>query len=110
MASGAAGPITELLTAAGRGDAAAAERLWQLVYEELHGVAQRQMAQEAAGRTLQPTALVNEAYLRLVGGEEVGWANRRHFFAAAAKAMRRIRIDYARKRNSAKRGGGGRAA
>jgi len=78
-----------------------------MIYDELRGLAQRQMAAEAPGRTLQPTALVHEAYLRLIAGnEKAQWANRRHFFAAAAKAMRRIRIDDARKRNRLKRGGG----
>lgn len=98
-------PVTELLAAAGRGDGGAHERLWALVYDELHRVARRQMADEAPGHTLQTTALVNEAYLRLIGDVDVQWANRRHFFAAAAKAMRRIRIDDARRRGRLKRGG-----
>jgi RNA polymerase sigma factor (sigma-70 family) len=101
------GPVTELLAAVGRGDAAAHERLWSLVYDELHRVAKRQMAGERPGRTLQTTVLVNETYLKLVGHENVQWANRRHFFAAAAKAMRQIRIDDARRRNRLKRGGAG---
>lgn len=99
-------PLTQLLAAAGAGDASAHEKLWSAVYDELHSLAQRQMAAEAAGRTLHPTALVHEAYLRLIGGGDATWASRRHFFAAAAKAMRRIRLDDARRRNRLKRGGG----
>ncbi len=99
------GPVTELLDAVGHGDDGALERLWSLVYDELHRVAKHQMAGERPGRTLQTTGLVNEAYLRLVGNDNVRWNNRRHFFAAAAKAMRQIRIDDARRRNRLKRGG-----
>ena len=97
--------ITQLLDAVGEGDVDAHERLWKLIYDELHRLAQHQMAHEAPGRTLQPTALVHEAYLRLFGSDDIKWENRRHFFAAAAKSMRHIRIDYARKRVSLKRGG-----
>jgi RNA polymerase sigma factor (TIGR02999 family) len=104
------GPITELLDAAARGDVAAHEQLWAAIYGELHRVAQCQLCTEPPGRTLQPTTLVHEAYLRLVGGGNAEWANRRHFFAAAAKAMRAIRIDDARKRRRLKRGGGQRPA
>ncbi|MCK4342295.1 MAG: sigma-70 family RNA polymerase sigma factor [Phycisphaerae bacterium] len=99
-------PVTELLAAVGRGETAAHERLWAAIYDELRRVAHIQMAHDSPGRTLQPTALVHEAYFRLVGDGNVQWANRRHFFAAAAKAMRQIRIDDARKRNRLKRGGG----
>ena len=84
----------------------AAETLLPLVYEQLRAIAQARMAGERDGHTLQATALVHEAYLRLVGGEDVAWESRAHFFAAAAQAMRRILIDHARKRGSAKRGGG----
>lgn len=105
MATPPSSPITQLLAAANQGDSSAHKKLWSLIYDELHRLAQCQMANEAPGRTLQPTALVHEAYLRLAGGENVQWANRRHFFAAAAKAMHRIRIDDARKRNRLKRGG-----
>lgn len=99
--------MTQLLAAAARGDDSAFEHLWTLIYDELHAIAQRQMADEAPGRTLQPTALVHEAYMRLVGGDgQVQWANRRHFFTAAARAMRHVRIDDARKRKRQKRGGG----
>lgn len=99
-------PVTQLLAAAGQGDTAARERLWGLIYAELHELAGKQMAREAPGRTLQPTALVHEAYMRLFGREQGAYANRRHFFAAAARAMRRIRIDDARKRKRMKRDGG----
>ena len=98
-------PITRLLASVGRGDESAQEKLWLLIYEELRGMARREMAHEAAGRTLQPTALVHEAYLRLVADDEMQWNDRRHFFGAAAKAMRQILVDDARKRKSLKRGG-----
>lgn len=100
------GPITQLLAAAERGDSGAQERLWAVVYRELRGLAQHQMAVESPAATLQPTALVHEAYVRLIGRENVHWSNRRHFFGAAAKIMRQIRIDGARKRNRLKRGAG----
>ena len=98
-------PVTDLLAAVGHGDASAHDRLWALIYDELHALAQHQLAGDAVGRVRQPTSLVHEAYLRLTAGQEVDWANRRQFFAAAAKAMRRIRIDDARKRDRLKRGG-----
>jgi RNA polymerase sigma factor (TIGR02999 family) len=100
--------VTYLLTAIERGDPDAAGRLWPLVYDELRRLAGAQMAREKAGHTLDATALVHEAYLRLAGGEEVGFANRRHFFAAAAQAMRRILVEHARGKGRQKRGGGGR--
>jgi RNA polymerase sigma factor (TIGR02999 family) len=106
MSRGASKPVTELLAAVSDGEASAQSRLWSLIYDELHAVAQRQMASEPPGRTLQPTSLVHEAYLRLFGDQHVHWANRRHFFAAAAQAMRRIRIDEARRRTRRKRSGG----
>lgn len=99
-------PITQLLARAGQGDDAARTELWSLIYDELRRMAKLQMAAERPGRTMQPTALVNETYLRLFGQHQVDWQNRCHFFAAAAKVMRRIRIDDARKRNRLKRGGG----
>ncbi|HOO16427.1 MAG: sigma-70 family RNA polymerase sigma factor [Phycisphaerae bacterium] len=104
------GPVTQLLQAAGEGDGAAREKIWAMVYSELHRLAQQQLAGDALRRGLQPTALVHEAYLRLVGGAEVTWSNRRHFFAAAAQAMRRIRIEDARRQHRLKRGGGQRPA
>ena len=100
------GQVTQLLEAVGKGDASAGDKLWSLIYGELHALAQRQLAAEGSGCTLQPTTMVHEAYFRLVGDSDVQWANRRHFFAAAAQAMRRIRIDDARRRRRLKRGGG----
>ncbi|MFO7276286.1 MAG: sigma-70 family RNA polymerase sigma factor [Pseudomonadota bacterium] len=99
------GDITRLLEAAGRGDRLAFDRLYRAVYEELRRIAQANMRREAPGHTLQPTALVNEAYLRLTP-QAGGWENRRHFFGAAASAMRRILVDHARRRLSQKRGAG----
>ena len=97
--------VTRILEAAGRGDPTAAEELLPLVYDELRRLAAVKMASEAPGQTLQPTALVHEAWLRLVG-EDHPWENRRHFFSAAAEAMRRILIERARRRQRQKRGGG----
>ena len=98
--------LTQLLTAVSRGDTLAEEKLWSRIYDELHVLAQQQLAKEPLGQTLQPTSLVHEAYIRLFGQENVQWVNRRHFFAAAARAMRRIRSDAARHRQRLKRGGG----
>jgi RNA polymerase sigma factor (TIGR02999 family) len=99
--------VTRILTAIGQGDPHAAGELLPLVYEELRQLAAHKMAQEAAGQTLQPTALVHEAYLRLVGTEhESHWDNRRHFIAAAAEAMRRILIENARRKKRDRHGGG----
>ena len=97
------GDLTLLLKAASSGDRAAHERLYQAVYAELRRVAGANLRRERVGHTLQPTALVNEAYLRLA--PSCSFENRRHFFAAAAEAMRRILVDHARQRRSAKRGG-----
>src|SRR5450631_1930431 len=97
--------ITELLKAWGRGDAAALDQLTPLVYDELRRLARRYMRNERVGNTLQTTALVNEAYLRLVDAQRVGWQDRVHFFAVSAQMMRRILVDAARARGSAKRGG-----
>ena len=102
--------VTRILAAIEGGDARAADELLPLVYEQLRRIAQQRMAEERSGHTLQATALVHEAYLRLVGGQEVGWANRAHFYFAAAEAMRRILIEHARKRNRIKRGGDRRRA
>ena len=106
MTAPSKGSVTQLLQAVSQGHASAQQELWSLIYEELHGLARGQMVNEPAGVTLQSTALVHEAYLRLIGNENVQWANRRHFFGAAANAMRRIRIDEARRRGRQKRGGG----
>jgi RNA polymerase sigma factor (TIGR02999 family) len=97
---------TQLMEAMGDGDPRAAEALLPLVYDELHRIARAQMAMERPGHTLQTTALVHDAYLRLLGGAPDRWENRRHFIAAAAEAMRRILVDHARRKKSAKRGGG----
>ena len=96
--------VTELLQGWSDGDQAALEKLMSLVYDELHRLAKRYMAQEERGHILQTTALVNEAYLRLVDSRQMNWRNRAHFFAVAAQLMRRILIDYARSRRSLKRG------
>ena len=97
--------ITELLKAWGSGDAAALDQLTPLVYDELRRLARRYMRNERAGNTLQTTALVNEAYLRLVDAKRVAWQDRVHFFAVSAQIMRRILVDSARARRSEKRGG-----
>src|SRR5580700_4056284 len=97
--------VTQILDAVGAGDPHAAEKLLPLVYEELRKLAAAKMAREAAGHTLQPTALVHEAWLRLVGDQDKEWAGRAHFFGAAAEAMRRILIDKARRRRAVRHGG-----
>src|SRR6187455_765803 len=99
--------VTRLIDAAAAGDPKAAADLLPLVYDELRKLAAARLAAEAPGQTLQPTALVHEAYLRLVGGAQPdGWNGRGHFFAAAAEAMRRILVDVARRKQSLKGGGG----
>jgi RNA polymerase sigma factor (TIGR02999 family) len=99
--------VTRILDAIGQSEGRAAAQLLPLVYDELRRLAAERMAKEQPGQTLQPTALVHEAYLRLVGqGDERHWDSRGHFFAAAAEAMRRILIDGARRKLSAKQGGG----
>jgi RNA polymerase sigma factor (TIGR02999 family) len=101
--------VTRLLDAAAAGDRQAAADLLPLVYDELRKLAAARMAAESPDHTLQPTALVHEAYLRLVGrGDDHRWDGRGHFFAAAAEAMRRILVEQARHRHAAKRGGGAR--
>ena len=97
-------PVTQVLQAVGAGDAKAAEKLLPLVYEELRRLAAAKMANEAPGQTLQPTALVHEAWLQLAGATTQGWNDREHFFRAAAEAMRRILVDRARQRTAEKRG------
>jgi RNA polymerase sigma factor (TIGR02999 family) len=98
--------ITLVLESVGRGESKATEELFPLVYEELRRLAAARMAREAAGHTLQPTALVHEAWLQLVGEGGRTWKNRAHFFGAAADAMRRILIDNARRKSALKHGGG----
>lgn len=100
--------VTRWLVDWGKGDKAALERLTPLVYEELHRIASRFMARESPGHVLQTTALVNEAYLRLVDQKKVEWQNRAHFFGLAAQMMRRILVDHARQKRYIKRGGGAR--
>ena len=97
--------ITQVLQAMGRGESRASEKLLPLVYDELRRHAAVRMAREPAGQTLQPTALVHEAWLRLVGSGDQAWQNRAHFFGAAAEAMRRILIENARRKSRLKRGG-----
>ena len=98
--------VTGALVAWGRGEAGAADRLLDLVYPELHRIAEREMRRERAGHTLQPTAVVHEAYLKLVDQSRVDWRNRAHFMGVAAQAMRRLLVDHARGRLRDKRGGG----
>ena len=100
------GDITVILQRIERGEEQAAERLLPLVYNELRHLAAARMAHERPGHTLQPTALVHEAWLRLGGDQQPNWQNRAHFFAAAAQEMRRILVDSARRRLAARRGGG----
>ena len=98
--------VTVLLARARAGDRNATNELFPVVYEELRTLADRYLSAEPRGQTLQPTALVHEAYLRLVGPADGGWESRAHFFGAAARAIRRILIDRARARHRVKRGGG----
>jgi RNA polymerase sigma factor (TIGR02999 family) len=99
--------VTQLLEAIANGDPTAASQVLPLIYNELRRLAAQQLAREKSGQTLQPTALVHEAYLRLVGGRsEPHWNGRSHFFAAAAEAMRHILVDNARRKRRAKHGGG----
>jgi RNA polymerase sigma factor (TIGR02999 family) len=100
------GEITLILKRLGDGDQRAADELMPLVYGELRQLAAAKMGREPAGHTLQPTALVHEAWLRLGGDAQPDWQNRRHFFGAAAEAMRRILIEQARRRHADRRGGG----
>jgi RNA polymerase sigma factor (TIGR02999 family) len=98
--------VTRILSAVEHGDPTAAEQLLPLVYDELRRLAAQRLAREKPGQTLQATALVHEAYLRLVGSQDPGWDGRGHFFAAAAEAMRRILVERARGKQRRKRGGG----
>lgn len=98
--------VTRILDRAQHGDPQAAAELLPLVYEELRKLAASRMAQEPAGHTLQPTALVHEAWLRLTGGQPQSWDNRGHFFAAAAEAMRRVLVENARRKKRLRHGGG----
>ena len=101
------GPAIEpkqLLAAVNRGEPGASDRLWELVYDELRALAHRRMARLAPGQTLQPTALVGEAFVRLLGAPKLGWESLAHFYGAAARAMRNVLVDEARKKSSLKRG------
>ena len=98
--------VTRILSAVEHGDSQAAEQLLPLVYDELRRLAARRLAREKPGQTLQATALVHEAYLRLVGPQDPGWDGRGHFFAAAAEAMRRILVERARRKRRRKHGDG----
>lgn len=99
--------LTVLLAAAGRGEEGAWDRLLPYVYDELRQLAMSQMQGERAGHTIQPTALVHEAFIRLADQQTPNWRNRAYFFGAAAQVMRRVLVDFARHRKAAKRGGGG---
>jgi RNA polymerase sigma factor (TIGR02999 family) len=104
--SGGSSSVTELLVAWSNGDQNALENLLPLIYDELHRLARNYMRREAPNHTLQTTALVHEAYLRLVKQKDANWQNRAHFFAASAQSMRHILVDMARGRNRQRRGGG----
>lgn len=99
--------LTDLLVRWSNGDTAALAELTPLVYQELHRIAHHHLSAQRSGHTLQTTALVNEAYLRLADQTNSRWQNRAHFFAVAARAMRQILVDYARSQRARKRGGGG---
>lgn len=105
MADGSREPVTQILDAVERGDPRASADLLPLVYAELRKLAEARMAKTPPGNTLQPTALVHEAFLRLIGDQNRGWNSRGHFFAAAALAMRNILVDQARRKATTKRGG-----
>jgi RNA polymerase sigma factor (TIGR02999 family) len=106
MAQSSAQEITNLLLAWGKGEEEAFEKLMPLVYQELRKLARSYLNRQRPGHTLQTTALVNEAYLRLIDSSRVQWQNRAHFFAISANLMRRILVDFARSRGNLKRGGG----
>jgi RNA polymerase sigma factor (TIGR02999 family) len=105
MSTASSGHVTRLLDEASDGSSQAAAALLPLVYDELRSLARLHLSRSPAGNTLQPTALVHEAYLRLLGSDERGWSSRRHFFGAAANAMRNILVDQARRKAAAKHGG-----
>ncbi|WP_035348144.1 sigma-70 family RNA polymerase sigma factor [Edaphobacter aggregans] len=100
------GDVTVLLKAMNRGDKSAADQLLPLVYSELHRLAKGYMSRERRGHTLQPTALINQAYLRIAQQQNVEWQNHAHFIGFAANVMRRVLVDHAREHNAAMRGGG----
>ncbi len=100
------GDVTQILVDASQGNEEAVARIWDVVYEELRAIAHRQLLRERSDHTLSTTALVHEAYLRLIDQTRVEWQDRAHFFGVSAQAMRRILVDYARKHRAQKRGGG----
>lgn len=100
------GNLTGILQDWSAGDPQAADRIFERVYPELKGVARRHLSSERAGHTIQPTALVNEAFLKLKAGSQIEWQDRAHFFAIAARIIRQILVDYGRRRNAKRRGGG----
>ncbi len=102
-----AGDVTQLLRQLRAGQPDAADQLVPLIYRELRRIAGAQMARERPGHTLQATAVVHEAYMRLAGEQDIEWQNRAHFFGIAARTMRRVLLDYARQRHAGKRGGSG---
>lgn len=106
MADHSSSSVTALLQAWGGGDQAALEKLIPLVNGELRRLARRYMGKERAGHTLQPTALINEVYLRLIDWKAISWQDRAHFFGVSAGLMRRTLVDHARRQRSDKRGGG----
>jgi RNA polymerase sigma-70 factor (ECF subfamily) len=106
MSNSTSQPVTKLLVAWGQGEEAALQKLTPLVYQELRRMARRYMLGERAGHTLQATALVHEAYLKLIDCKQVRWQNRAHFFAISSQLMRRILVDFARAKGYQKRGGG----
>ena len=108
MTASSSHTVTQLLRAWRQGDAAALDRLVPVVYQKLRRLARHYMAGQRPGHTLQPTALVNEAYMRLVDCEQVNWKDRAHFFAISAQMMRRVLVEFARSRQYQKRGGGAR--
>jgi RNA polymerase sigma factor (TIGR02999 family) len=105
MSTASSGHVTRLLDEASQGSNQAAAALLPLVYDELRTLARVHLSRAPVGNTLQPTALVHEAYLRLLGSDERGWSSRRHFFGAAANAMRNILVDQARRKSAVKHGG-----
>src|SRR5215216_1933735 len=109
MTSPSPDEVTQLLLDWSNGNKAALDKLMPLVYEELRRLAHHYMGRERPGHTLQTTALINEAYVRLIDWKDVRWQNRAHFFAVSAQLMRRILVDFARTRGYQKRGGGARA-
>lgn len=106
--AGTPGDVTRLLSAMDQGDGEAQERIVQVLYDQLHDLAEAVMRSERADHTLSPTALVHEAYIRLADARRVGWNDRGHFMAVACRVMRRVLVDHARRRSSAKRDGGAR--